>query len=69
MNTLYCVRVDPDTKLVNVQCIGMVVGLRIYSIFMNSTSMTYILGERQCSPSENFETSFSETSCEVMLWR
>ena len=23
MNTLYCVRVDPDTKLVNVQCIGM----------------------------------------------
>ena len=23
MNTLYCVRVDPDTKLVSVQCIGM----------------------------------------------
>jgi hypothetical protein len=23
MNTLYCVQIDPDTKVVNVQCIGM----------------------------------------------
>ena len=23
MNTLYCVQIDPDTRIVNVQCIGM----------------------------------------------
>jgi len=23
MNTLYCIQIDPDTKIVSVQCIGM----------------------------------------------